>query len=243
MMQFDKKIWMTKWGKKITGVFREDKSDWNTNQAILLGDEYFFNQLSFDKNSVALDIGSFVGSASLALASLGMQVIAVEPLIDNISLIQEALEINGFQNQVKLYHRAIGKNSTDFISIYHGDTSTRAGFIHEFVGNAFPIDGLHSNPEVVSTISLEDLFTENGIIRCGILKIDCEGGEWDCFQQAPEYVLDKIDFIVGEIHPVDGRTFKDFLSLLKDKFIDITPLYAPELDPSNNFGNFFLKRV
>ena len=39
------KTWTTKGGISLQGYFREGRSDWNTHQAILAEDEYYFEQL------------------------------------------------------------------------------------------------------------------------------------------------------------------------------------------------------
>lgn len=239
--------WVTKWGSIITGVYRDGKSDWNTNQAILKEDEYFFNRLPLSREGVAIDIGSFVGSAALALASLGIKVVAVEALSKNVECIKKAMSLNSFGGQITLYHRAIGDSDTSTIKIYHGDTSNATGDVHEFVGNAFATPGLHALPEEVQTISLDTIFQENKISHCPVLKIDCEGGEWACFKAASPETLDKIDYIVGELHDVGlpgCNTRKDFLDLFKGKFEDISAQYGLNLASSGAQGltSFVLKR-
>ena len=53
-------------------------------------------------------------------------------------------------------------------------------------------------------MALADLFHEHAIERCDLLKIDCEGAEYDILLQSDASVLDKIRHIVLEYH--DGVT-------------------------------------
>lgn len=62
------------------------------------------------------------------------------------------------------------------------------------------------------------------IPRCDLLKIDCEGSEYEIFYLSSSETLNKIERIVGEFHPRDqnknnGRALCDFL---ETKDFDVT---------------------
>ncbi len=67
-----------------------------------------------------------------------------------------------------------------------------------------------------------------GIERCNFLKIDCEGCEYDIFNNASARDLDKIEFIAMEAHQFNQKMKKQYQDLLtvlkKHKFeIEIVP--------------------
>ena len=53
-------------------------------------------------------------------------------------------------------------------------------------------------------MTLEDALKKAGFAHCDLLKVDCEGGEYDIFFHTPEETLRKIDRIAMEYH--DGCT-------------------------------------
>ena len=234
--------WLTKHGFTLKSHFRKDKSDWNTNQAILAEDEYFFHKLF--PNSVnsgwALDVGAHVGAASIYLARLGFDVISVEALPENANLVQKSLELNGLSGVV--LNNAISDQSNQELEIWYGDTSNTNGDAHQFIGNAFA-QGSGGLSVKVPTISLDDLFKNHKIDHCKLLKMDCEGGEWPAFLGASLKTLKSIDFIVGEQHSVPGlpyNTREDLLKVLKNQFIDVSLEFG--IDPTRAaLSSFVLK--
>ncbi|MBL0337298.1 MAG: FkbM family methyltransferase [Chitinophagaceae bacterium] len=56
---------------------------------------------------------------------------------------------------------------------------------------------------VVESISLDDIFSRIDI--CDLLKIDCEGSEYEIFYSAKPDTLKKINRIVGEFHNREGK--------------------------------------
>jgi hypothetical protein len=55
----------------------------------------------------------------------------------------------------------------------------------------------HTTFEVPST-TLDRVFEENGIVRCRLLKIDCEGSEHEVLSTCT--VLGRVDYLRGEFH-------------------------------------------
>ena len=213
----NKKIWTTKWGAQIEAYFRINKNDWNTHQSILAEDEYFFNHL---EGTIGIDIGAFIGSASLAMASKNMQVIAIEVLPENIEMINKNLQLNNFQDKVTILHRAINSDYTTIVKAFYGNPNTDGKNVHEFIGHTSQ-KLINDRFVEVQSISLNEIFTQYNLSHCDILKIDCEGGEWPCFEAANNDVLSKIHYIVGELHTGQGEprgSLTSFKSLLGDRF-------------------------
>ena len=68
----------------------------------------------------------------------------------------------------------------------------------------------------VPCLGLFDVFEEHKIDRCDLLKLDCEGAEYEVLYNAPEEVLNKIDQMAIEVH--QGKQENENLLSLK-KFL------------------------
>jgi FkbM family methyltransferase len=56
----------------------------------------------------------------------------------------------------------------------------------------------------VPGISLTDLMESHGLKEVDLLKIDCEGGEYEILSTTPSHVLKNIRNVVFECHEIDG---------------------------------------
>ena len=66
----------------------------------------------------------------------------------------------------------------------------------------------------VECVTLENIFDENHIVSCDLLKLDCEGAEYDILINANKEIFDKIKLISLEYHNIinhDGHELKKFL--------------------------------
>jgi len=134
---------------------------------------------SWFKGNTVIDIGANMGDFSLVCAiKYGVKdVRSFEPEPHNLEIINLNNEING--SPLKVYGVAVGKK---------GVTCIDNGSGHSQTGRAFG--------EEVEVMSLNDLDFD----RCDVLKIDCEGAEYDIVEDVTNETWDKIDIIVGEFH-------------------------------------------
>jgi len=79
----------------------------------------------------------------------------------------------------------------------------------------------------VEAISLVCIFQKYKIDRCKILKVDCEGSEYAIFSTVPDHVLEKIDYIFIESHPVKGINPAEFKNYLQDKGLSVQGHFVP----------------
>ena len=61
---------------------------------------------------------------------------------------------------------------------------------------------------------MSDLFEQGKIDRCDLLKVDIEGAEHALFASTPAAIWDKIQRVVMEAHPMNGKGAKDLMELL-----------------------------
>ena len=244
----------TPWNVKVTTEARADRSDYNTLNSCLKEDEYHLKDLGVP-GELFIDIGAHIGGATIAAVTRGMRTISVEVLPENINMIAANLLLSGLSTDERVEHAAIHHTTGETMYAVYGDKSTESGFHHEFIGFTVtkPLDNVAVERLMpITTISLPDLFDKYRVDRCRIVKIDCEGAEWQCFKDVPVELLDRIDYIIGEVHPdttaPTERSPLEFIELLKGRFEDVSTQYG-ELGFANAVAqrqfvfNFVLKHI
>lgn len=151
-------------------------------------EEVYTRSRSIRAGDTVIDIGANIGvfAAFAATRAPGVRVLAFEPFPENYTQLQENVEASGLDN-VELFEKAVsGSSGNDLLR------SVRDNWAVHSVGPG--------GTRPVATISLDDLFAESGIDRCDLLKIDCEGSEYEIFENASAGTFRRIGRIVGEYH-------------------------------------------
>lgn len=140
-----------------------------------------------------IDIGAGLGEYTLYSARVvGTNVFAFEPFPESFALLQENLRLNDITN-VQSFEEAVGSQSGNLI------LDLSSGEPLKFQSTAKHTSANHHSLSVRS-ISLADVFDRSGIESCDLMKLDCEGAEYDILMKAPPSVLEKIEHIVMEYH-------------------------------------------
>lgn len=157
-----------------------------------------------EKMKVLIDVGAHIGGTSILAASLGAEVYAYEPDKKNFDLLVENVKLNGFENKVHCFHQAIGRSGKRKLYVNDENTGGSGFFLNYFKPEKV-------ETEIVDTISLEQVFEDNQIEYCDVLKADCEGCEYEFIPEA-EKLFKKIGQISMEIHTTvqpEGQTSWD----------------------------------
>ncbi len=173
---------------------------------------------------VIIDIGAHVGTFSLPLCyeHPGVQVYSFEPSPYNFRVLQENKRLNALPDErlcikpVAVY----GENGTFNFSL--GQSST-TGSIKE-VGFR---RGTNSVGHVkCQTVTLGEIFLNRNITRCKLLKIDCEGSEFEILYNTPEDVIRRIDSMIIEAHITEKHNPLEMKAFLEAKgfYVDSLPL-------------------
>ena len=130
-----------------------------------------------------------------------------EPDFQNYEKIIKNVEQNNIKN-VKCFNSAVGKTNgkIHLYSVENGDFGTSSSSTVR-----------KSNRSVeVSCGTLENVFMVNKIDCCDLLKLDCEGAEYQIIFDSPKNIFKKIKSIALEYH--DDPKFKgeDLVSYLKE---------------------------
>jgi FkbM family methyltransferase len=139
--------------------------------------------------SVVVDIGAHIGSFTVWAARQGARVFAFEPFPENFARLRRNVALNGLTD-VRLFPCAVT-----------GQREGRAMFIPDEGGHSgryslFP--GRGNATLEVPCIALADLMRERGLDRIDLLKIDCQGSEYEILYEAGPATLAQVGAIAVE---------------------------------------------
>ena len=160
-------------------------------------------------NATIIDIGANVGFFSLFALSKypACSVYSYEPIYPNFQQLIKNKELN-ISEKINCFNKAVcGYNGKIKLNFDNTDSFTTSATIIDNVckGNGDSIE--------VSCLTLSEVFKENNLCKCDLLKIDCEGAEYDILFNTPEEILNKIDQMAIEIH--SGRNENENIQSLK----------------------------
>lgn len=216
---------VTPWGVLVKAFYREGTNDWNVHNSSIHEDEYRFAQLP--AVGTAIDVGAHIGSESLALRSMGYDVLAVEALPENCALYLRNGELNDFGGRSQLFNLALGRDDMSEIEMWYTPDP-----VHRYIGQQLlPTSG---GSIKIPTVSLVNLLSQRP--HFDIVKLDIEGGEWAAFEALAEGphqgLLDKVDRITVETDAVPGGPAVVSTGLfgeLLPNFVDVSEeMYPPE---------------
>jgi FkbM family methyltransferase len=182
--------------------------------------DVFFHQIygqhggSIQDNWIILDIGAHIGafSASAARAARGVTVYAFEPAPENLELLSNNIARNRLSN-VRLSPQAVsGQRGVRQLHL----SDSPAG--HSLHGTA-PADRQLS----VESVTLEEILSRHAIESVDLLKMDCEGAEYEILETASPETLSRIRRIAMEVHTLDeSRTPARLAALLESLGFNVT---------------------
>ena len=163
--------------------------------------------------SVVIDIGASIGDFSLlaALTSRNSRVYAFEPMPSTFRTLVENIRMNNADRLISPFMKAVA-GRTDSRVLFQGPTSLG----HSLYSQAWSKGASGGVP--TECISLKDVFDDNGIDCCDLLKIDCEGAEYEILYNTPAEYLRRVKEIRLEyhhIHPGEENTIERLVEYLR----------------------------
>jgi FkbM family methyltransferase len=184
-------IFKTKSGLQIK--IRVKSTDLMALVNVWIKNEYEIDNFSIKDDDSIIDIGGHIGLFSLLVSQKSnANVYSFEPIEDNFNLLKTNLEINNIKN-VFPFNLAVTKN-LDEVNLFLSDDESAHSIISK-----------ESKSIMVKSISLQKIFDENKIDTCKLLKLDCEGAEYEIIKSLPSEYLDKIQNMAIEYHLADSR--------------------------------------
>lgn len=178
--------------------------------------------------ATVIDIGANIGCFSLLAAQTAARVIACEPHPANLSILRKNLELNHATN-VEVIPHAIS-NGAEKASLVIPDDDT-------FVGRYSLHPGRGTRSMEVSCMSLENLVREAHLTEIDLIKIDCQGSEYEILYGSAGVLAQVRQIIVEcEEFPDDPRSSQSELEIFLraqgfDVVSDANKLYASRRTP------------
>lgn len=168
-------------------------------------DDYNFDSIDFKDGDVVIDIGGNIGTVSIYLAKKYpfLKIYAFEPVKQNYENFLKNIELNNINKDIiKVFNLAITKDRRDVILTSPFDNSGASNIYNNFRGSG---NIILNNDISIKSITFDDIFSNNNISKCKLLKIDCEGAEYEILYSANVENLKNCEYMRAEFH---GKKYK-----------------------------------
>ncbi len=187
-------VYQAKTGTKYT--VRSGSIDLGILDEILIRKIYFPPFLDPKLFRVVLDVGAHIGVFALKISELvhdDCRIYVLEPERENHALLSRNIKLNKKKNIIALNYAVAGLTGRRNL-IISGDNHAAHSF---YFGN----DKL--SKQIVRTVTLEKLVEGYKLPHIDLLKLDCEGAEYEILLNCPPNVISNIGCIVMEYHRLD----------------------------------------
>jgi len=160
-------------------------------------DKSYVHGLPLSDRPVIIDIGGYIGDFTVYAARClnARKVVVCEPSPRNWALLQENVANNCLDDRVILVNKAVTDGKDVMMNVDAPDSGqARVSAYHP------TSDGRR----LVPVITLSSLIQQHQLGVIDLLKIDCEGGEYDILLSTPSHVFSSIRNIVFEYHEITG---------------------------------------
>ena len=179
-------------GKQINLTLRNDGDFYVANELFLDHRYRFCDEVIKNAKNCIIDIGGHLGFFSImtSLLNSDVPIYAFEPHIDNYDLLKQNLKNNRIKN-------VYSKNLAVSDSIGQMELQISKEDLNHSLTKAIEPTG---ETQIIQTTTLDRIFTKNRIVKCDLLKLDCEGSEFKIIYSADKSIFKKITSIFIEYH-------------------------------------------
>jgi FkbM family methyltransferase len=191
--------------------------------------EYFPPEIHCSPTHVIVDVGGNIGTFGVLVASMADRgrVVIAEPAADNLRLLQLNLALNHVKNASVWPVAVTGSNGP--VLLYSAD---QGGF-HSVLQSRLP----RGRATRVDGVTLATLFDAAAVERCDLLKLDCEGAEFDIVDSLTPELARRIDQIAMEYHAPGQRL------IARLEGLGFAILKHEKFDPPYPGGHLFVSRL
>jgi FkbM family methyltransferase len=185
----------------------DPSTKWSIEE-IIDGNEYKLNNFNNIKNATFIDIGANCGIATIILAKQNPEstIISFEPDKKIFEFLSNNIKLNNLTNII-LHNKAVSKKGIKTIKLYmnsfcsganttYSDPDTFKNFNTDKIINIYEVE----------CISLDEIIDEYKLSNIELLKIDCEGAEYDILYNSNYFKNKIVKNIVGEFHEFKYNT-------------------------------------
>jgi FkbM family methyltransferase len=159
---------------------------------IYLQQIYAYRSYSIKRGDTVIDVGANIGVFSIYAAECarGGRVYAFEPNPESLRYLKKNVDASRLGNVVVFPTAVAGGTGERLLHVRPGNLLVSS------LARGSPGDG-----EIrVRCVSLDEVMEVNGITQCDLLKLDCEGSEYEILQNCSPKTLGRVERIVGEFH-------------------------------------------
>jgi FkbM family methyltransferase len=158
--------------------------------------EYDRPSFEIHNDDVILDIGAHIGLFVLFVAQFcrNGKIFCFEPVRENYDLLLDNLKMNKITN-VESFNMAVSEKTGEVKIYLNEDESGHSMFVPstKFI-------------QIQST-SLKNIIDANGLGKCDMIKMDCEGVEYEIIDSLPSNYFDRIKKMCIEYHFADEKPY------------------------------------
>jgi len=184
-----------------------------------------------------VDIGANIGAFSIfaARATRNVRVYAYEPMASFHRMLDENVRVNDAAGTIRTFNMAVGDSDRDRDLVVEGE-----GIF--FPTMMAPEAGPTRTVRVACT-TLGDIMQTNNLPGIDLLKMDCEGAEYEILRSISSADFERIREIRMEYHdlPGEGRNSESLVRLLSGQGYEIVLLKGTP--GSEKIGNLWARRA
>lgn len=165
-----------------------------------------------------IDIGAAIGDFSIyaAFGNPNTLIYAFEPFPDSYQLLIKNLTLNAISNVIGFQQAIWREEGPLMLDLTEGEPlqiTSKAHALQDKPGRTVPVNAK----------TLAGVLDENEIQRIDLLKLDCEGAEYEILMYSSKETLAKFSRIVMEYHDVDeDHTHKHLIRFLQNAGYRVT---------------------
>ena len=179
---------------------------------VWLIEDYEVSGFNINNEDVIIDIGAHIGLFSLFASQYckNGKIFCYEPIEKNFGILKENIELNKNKNIIH-FNSAVSNQLNKLKIFIDSDDSAHSIFKSD------------KNFIEVNSTTIKSIFDENKIKNCNLLKLDCEGSEYQIIESIPKEYFLKIDKMIIEYHLANKnpKLYKKLIQNLKDNSFEI----------------------
>jgi FkbM family methyltransferase len=161
----------------------------------LQDDCYGLNRINFEAGDIVIDIGAHIGlfASYVGLRYPDIVIHSFEPFQDNFNLLLKNLALNHVEN-VRAHNLALSADGR-FLEMATNPKNSGGATCHARTLT-------HRRTDMIPSTTLDHVFDALKPARCKLLKIDCEGSEYEVLLSTRS--LAQVEYLSGEFHLNDS---------------------------------------
>jgi len=176
--------------------------------------EYQRRGIDWKSAKTVVDVGANVGMATLWVSEMAPQarIISIEPSPSAFRWLSSNVRNNYLEDRVVSLQCALGATPGLGQLVNDGSAAVygRVTVADERAGAS------------VAVRTLESVLEEQAVSEVDVLKLDCEGAEFEILETAPTALLGRVRAIVGEFHAWNGRRVEELAASLRSNGFDVS---------------------